>query len=406
METLDSPTDAFVPIPDDEMDLVVRAISQTQDASAVCVGCQLPGHTLVDCNRFVDHIVAETLARRHPTVRTQIANSHSHFRNRFATTASRSRPGPSSTTRPVRSLQVDSPDGLDHSSTSDSAPVVSADSTTADPDPLSDHDCRQHAIHLTGDDLLADDDFDSCFDPVTIRSVEILGLDASDPLSAESVPFPSASVDDTPLVLRRLAATYDDATTSVYAHADNGSMANTVNDVSLLFAYRPLKNATIRLMDAGDHAHHPQGVGFLCVPTTHRGIAGAPTSVFIRTYYTPTIPGVIISHGAISKQLRTASYFTYSHADAAGYIRFPHHLRRCQDVYLTIQPTSKRGGLTFTDALILPTDTQRVSALPSTMNVFRLCSDHQREPSLADVIDPTDGMYCQACQVPPMSDFC
>ena len=250
-----------------------------------------------------------------------------------------------------------------------------------------------------------ENDFESCFDPVTIRSVEILGVDVCDPLSAETVPIMLEQSPTEPLVLRRLAATYDDATSSSYAHADNGSMANTVNDASLLYAYRPLQGAKIRLLDAGNHAHHPLGVGFLCVPTTDRGIAGAPTSVFIRTYHTPTIPGIIISHAAISKQLRTTSYFTSSHSDDIGYIHFPHCLRRCQDVYIIIQPTSQRGGLTFTEALVLPTANQHISALPFSMNVFRLCSDHQRVPPLATVANPTDGMFCQACQLPPMSDF-
>jgi hypothetical protein len=43
---------------DEEINLMVRAISQNQDASSVCLGCQLPGHKLEDCNRFVDYIVA------------------------------------------------------------------------------------------------------------------------------------------------------------------------------------------------------------------------------------------------------------------------------------------------------------------------------------------------------------
>ena len=73
-------------------------------------------------------------------------------------------------------------------------------------------------------------------------------------------------------------------------------MANTVHDSVLLFAYRPLKDSKVCLLDDGGHAHHPSGIGFLCVPTANRGIAGAPTSVFIRTYHTPTIPGIIISH--------------------------------------------------------------------------------------------------------------
>ena len=384
-------------LPDDEVDLIVRAIAQNQASSSVCLGCQLPGHTLVDCNRFVDYIVAESLAQRNPTLRTQIANAHSHFRSRL--TSASVRPPAS---RTVRRLQQSLPSS---DSTTSASPPNDASSGPApsvvDDDDSADHGYRQHSLHITDD--ATDADFESCFDPVSIRSIELLGVDNSFPASVETVLLPPESPPDS-FLLRRLAETYDASTSSSFAHADNGSMANTVNDASLLFAYRPLVASKVRLLDAGDHAHHPLGVGYLCVPTTDREIAGAPTSVFIRTYHTPTIPGIIISHSSMSKQLRTSSYHTSSHANEAGFIHFPHRLRSCQDVYITIQPTSRRGGLTFTEALLLPTAEQHLAPLSPSMRVFRLCSDHQHEPP-ATLIDPTDGMYCQACQLPPLSDF-
>jgi hypothetical protein len=94
-------------LPEEDVDLIVRAIAQNQEASAVCLGCQLPGHSLVDCNRFVDYIVAESLAQRHPALRTQIANSHSHFRSRLNAATARSRAAPTSTSCMVRSLQME-----------------------------------------------------------------------------------------------------------------------------------------------------------------------------------------------------------------------------------------------------------------------------------------------------------
>jgi hypothetical protein len=104
-------------------------------------------------------------------------------------------------------------------------------------------------------------------------------------------------------------------------------MACTANDRHLLFAYRPLHSSNVRLFDAGHHAHCPVGVGFLCVPVDNRGNIGNPSSVFIRTYYTPTIPGIIISHAAISKQLGTAGYHMSSFTEDVGFIHFPHRLR-------------------------------------------------------------------------------
>jgi hypothetical protein len=109
------------------------------------------------------------------------------------------------------------------------------------------------------------------------------------PASVETVLLhlpPESPLDS--FILRRLAETYDATTSSSFAHANTGSMVNTVNDASLLFAYRPLLASKVHLvLDAGDHAHHPLDVGYLCVPTTDREIAGAPTSVFIRSYHTP-----------------------------------------------------------------------------------------------------------------------
>ena len=72
------------------------------------------------------------------------------------------------------------------------------------------------------------------------------------------------------------------------------------------------------------------------------------------SYHIPTIPGVIISHSAISRQFKPSSYHTLSHLDATGLINFPDRLRRNQDVYVSIQPISKRYGLTFTETFILP----------------------------------------------------
>ena len=215
-------------------------------------------------------------------------------------------------------------------------------------------------------------------------------------MSADTVILPNS------FAICCLAETYNAATASVFAHADNGSMACTVNDAKFLFAFRPLMNSNVRLFDAGDHVNRPLGVGFLCVPTDDCASGGASQFVFIRTYHTPTIPGVIISHSAISKQLNTSSYHMSSHLDDPGFILFPHRLRRCQDIYVSLQPTSKCGGLIFTQALILPTDDQHSAPIqPSPTRVHRLCSDHSSGPSTT-IVDPTDGMSCQVCYDPPV----
>jgi hypothetical protein len=58
-----------------------------------------------DCNRFVDYIVAESLAQRNPQLKAQIAASHRQFRSRL--TGIHVRGGHPSRSDVVRSLQLD-----------------------------------------------------------------------------------------------------------------------------------------------------------------------------------------------------------------------------------------------------------------------------------------------------------
>jgi hypothetical protein len=383
---------------DDEIDLVVRAISQNQASSAVCLGCQQPGHTLEQCNRFVDYIVAESLAQRHPQLKAQVALSHRQFRTRLSSATARDA---ASTARTVRSLQVDGATVATATSSITSPTGIVAPPDYDDPDEAG---YQQHAILVQSGD--PDEDFEACFLTTSVNSVTIpAATDLSLP-TAESVSmFELPAVTDE-FLLRRLAATRDEHSSSLFAHADNGSMACTTNALDLLFSYRPLSaRASVRLYDAGHHAHRPVGVGFLRIPVDRRGVEGGATSIFVRTYYTPSIPGIIVSHSAISKQLGTAGYHMSSFCDAAGYIHFPHRLRRCQDVFMLLQPTDKRGGLTFTEALLVPTEAERSGALPTASMVNRLCSDHTLCPASAR-LDPTDGMTCDMCHNPPGSDFC
>ncbi|KAI2490688.1 Reverse transcriptase (RNA-dependent DNA polymerase) [Fragilaria crotonensis] len=255
---------------------------------------------------------------------------------------------------------------------------------------------QQNSLRATSaDDEL---DFEACFDIPTINSIVVTVADTTPALPpSETVLLDDAS---DPILLRRLAETYDSARHLSFAHADNGSMACTANDRHLLFAYRPLHRTNVRLFDAGHHAHHPVGVGFLCVPVDNRGNAGGPTSVFIRTYYTPTIPGIIISHAAISKQLGTDGYHMSSFTEGVGHIHFPNKIRRSQDIYIILQPTANRGGLTFTEALIAPTPEAHLAPLPSNQVIRKLCTEHA-PVTAATILDPVDGMTCEACHSPP-----
>jgi hypothetical protein len=88
------------------------------------------------------------------------------------------------------------------------------------------------------------------------------------------------------------------------------------------------------------------------------------------------------------------------------HIHFPHRLCRSQDVYITLQPTASRGGLTFTEALIVPTPAAHVSPLPSDLGIRRLCTEHA-PVTAAMILNPIDSMSYGACQLPPSTqDFC
>lgn len=106
IEICSNPDEETPFLPEEYVDLIICAIAHNQAASAVCLGCQLPGHLLVDCNRFVDNIVAESLAQcQHPAALCmQIANSHSHFWSQPTVANACSLAGV--LTRTVRSLQM------------------------------------------------------------------------------------------------------------------------------------------------------------------------------------------------------------------------------------------------------------------------------------------------------------
>jgi Reverse transcriptase (RNA-dependent DNA polymerase)/GAG-pre-integrase domain len=397
------------PLGHDEIELLVRAMSIDQSNSATCLGCRQPGHTLVDCNRFVDYIVAEGLAQRHPQLRTQVANAHSQFRSRLNlrrdVASLRGSPSPGGLSTTVRSILSDSCSPSIESIQLDLPSAAAPSERGSAPTDPSDGpygyqvNALRHTSTLTPleDDL---DEFEDCFANLRLNpcSTPVASNKlTSETVSAVTVPFTDDNTgnvclqDTNRFLLKRLAETYDATSRSVFAHADNGSMACTASDMTLLYAYRPLiassPHGKVRLFDAGGHGHRPTGVGYLRIPAYRLppldDIPEAPTvscSLFVRTYHTASIPGVIVSHSAISKQLKTNGYTTANYDDRPGFIRFPTLsvvTATATDVYLRIQPTSCRGGLTFTEALIIPSVDEHVAPLPVPVTLpdrYVLCS--------------------------------
>ncbi|KAI2489592.1 hypothetical protein MHU86_24994 [Fragilaria crotonensis] len=207
----DGMIDAFLP-DHGNVQLVVNAIAPNQQSSgAVCVACHLLWYTLLECNRFVDYLVAKTLAQCHPALRAQIANSPSFFCTRLtAVNNARARMPPSTLSRTVRSFQI--------------APVAPDSALAPDAsalpiyDELSNQGFHQHSLHIDG--AHPDDDFEASFHPLSSHFVYILGADGDSPMLVEAASLPPPPADDTFSVCG-LAASYDNDTASVCAHADN-----------------------------------------------------------------------------------------------------------------------------------------------------------------------------------------
>ena len=192
-------------------------------------------------------------------------------------------------------------------------------------------------------------------------------------------------------------------------------MTCTTNDASLLFCYRVLSDSRIRLFDAGQHIHRPVGVGFLKVPTRATCVHDTTNYIFVETYHTDSIPGVIISHSSIAKQLSSDGYHMSSWPDRPGFIHFPTSTRTASnrsEVFISLQPTNLRGGLTFTDALVRPSTLERAATtLPSVIAKLSFgCTTHSAMSDSAAyhlLLDPTDGFHCRICHLPPrdLPDF-
>jgi hypothetical protein len=185
IETAPLTTDALIGTPDtlgeQEMDLLVRAMSHNQANSDTCLGCNQTGHTLTDCNRFVDYIVAESLAQRHPQLKNQVAASHSKFRSRINI---RNADGPPPAgARLVRSI-------LSRPTTDDTdvvANITPSDDDEADATP---DGYQLNALRGSFPDS-SDDDFELCFNDIDLLSCALpeASLPLFDSVCGDAIPF-------------------------------------------------------------------------------------------------------------------------------------------------------------------------------------------------------------------------
>ena len=213
-----------------EMNLLVRAMSQNQANSATCLGCRQTGHTLLDCNRFVNYIVAESLAQRHPQLKHQVAAAHSLFRSRLNVRNADGRP-PATGNRTVRSLAIHASSSQDvkDEATSTSYP----DGGSSQPNDVDDDDSPDgyQLNALRGSFSESHNDFELCFVDADIRScsLPIASLPFFESVCGDAVADTTSpdipAVDSQSFLFRRLSETYDPDSRAVFAHANNGSMA-------------------------------------------------------------------------------------------------------------------------------------------------------------------------------------
>jgi hypothetical protein len=164
IETAPLSTDVLIGTSDalgeQEIDLLVRAMSHNHANSNTCIGCKQTGHTLTDCNRFVDCIVAENLAQQHPQLKNQVAASHSKFRSRINIRNADGRPPTGA--RTVRSI-------LSRPATDDLDAAANISPATDDEEDATPDGYQLNALRGSFPDS-PDDDFEICFSDIDLRS--------------------------------------------------------------------------------------------------------------------------------------------------------------------------------------------------------------------------------------------
>ncbi|KAI2496075.1 hypothetical protein MHU86_18447 [Fragilaria crotonensis] len=77
-----------------------------------------------------------------------------------------------------------------------------------------------------------------------------------------------------------------------------------------------------------------------------------------------------------------------SFTESIGHIHFPNRLRSSQDIYIILQPTASRGGLTFTEALIAPSPEAHLAppfgSSPRSETMHGTCTCHCRHDPRSD----------------------
>ena len=160
----------------------------------------------------------------------------------------------------------------------------------------------------------------------------------------------------------------------LFAHFDGGASASTTNRIEYLWFCRALVNCNVRLRVADGSVYTPSHQGYLCVPTRD----GEPK--FVPCFYTPEIDATIVSPFRTCEASHCRGVSTYVSRDqSVGEVTIHHPSRTAQDVIFSCQIFQ---GLLYSEALVKPSDEQRIAPLPkSELKVRQVRRVRFTEPS-------------------------
>jgi Reverse transcriptase (RNA-dependent DNA polymerase) len=347
------------PNDDDTFAYLVQQITSLSANNGGCFCCESVEHNAADCPQLQSYVKMQLLFGDKPKLRSQIIS-----KMRPHSTSPRSGHTPRLLAPPRGSPRSSTV----HQVTQDEPPDDHANPVDETLDSAQMHRvCVENTLDLDCDPMFdASLQCFSCSD-VIFASPVVLGHEAVSPhLNSDldaSFFLPETPVDTThPADVHAIAGSSLAAT---LPQIDNGSQATTTANHELLWCYQPYTgNYTLR--DAGNHVHHPIGVGYLKIPTTtgHH---------FVACFHTPSIPSTIISPGHLYRHQRCTGYLldidTEDPTNTRATLILKHRLRRSQDIHI---PMTLSGGLTHSFPAVLPTPTEHLAQnLP--VDILNIC---------------------------------
>ena len=208
--------------------------------------------------------------------------------------------------------------------------------------------------------------------PVELPSMEAIIPEPTDVKSPPEVIQSLYGLNDMMQILRMDAVTYyemlqltEDTLSDEVAprgHVDGGSRVTTTSRKEYLWGYRPASEAEREMLPslqvADGTKHKPSGHGYIKIPARY-----PHGHMYVPAYYTPEIPATIVSPDSMGKAYACQGYMTFSDFQGNASIL---ELNKCGDTSETIKIDLERiRGLLFTDALVMPTNSEHVQAAPT-----------------------------------------